>query len=329
MKIKNASCTCSTLRSFQRIFAQQAARGRLSTAVNIVTLPSGSVAMPLASALRSRWLGSPHLGHVPIGALRQKTFQRFDVGVSLSILRQRVQDTLQTLGRTMAVFSTWTRFSPLSSFCTCTAAAILKPSSKRNSSVTGANICGSSAPMMNCPLLSASRKRARASPDMLSGPEHFLKDVGPQIAYLLIAVSHTDLTGDAQPVTRRSTIASMPFASLESRFFFSYLRRVVPPVTRRKFNCTGLARKSIFGQQGTNAPLSTMTSCGIPSTLQRVMKPTIAITDVDVDIGQIIFDGLVFIGCQAVDLIMARNFCQLCPIRCRSHLPYAHALTKN
>ena len=102
--------------------------------------------------------------------------------------------------------------------------------------------------MMNCPLLSASiPENARASPDMLSGPEHFLKHVGPQIAYLPIAVSRTNLTGDAQPVTRRSTLASMPFASLESRFFLSCLCRVVPPVTRRKFNCVGLARKSIFG----------------------------------------------------------------------------------
>ena len=82
---------------------------------------------------------------------------------------------------------------------------------------------------------------------MLSGPERFLKHVGPQIAYLLIAVSRTDLTGDALPVTRRSTIASMPFASLESRVFLSYLCRVVPLVTRRKFNCIGLVRKSIFG----------------------------------------------------------------------------------
>ena len=51
-----------------------------------------------------------------------------------------------------------------------------------------------------------SRKRARASLDMLSGPERFLKHVGPQIiAYLPVAVSSTDLTGDAQPVTRMST----------------------------------------------------------------------------------------------------------------------------
>ena len=128
----------------------------------------------------------------------------------------------------------------------CTAAATLKPSSIRLSSVTGANICGSSAPMMNCPLLSASRKRARASPDMLSGPERFLKQVGPQITYLPVAVSSTKVTGDAQPVTRRSTLASLPFASLESRFFLSCLCRVVPPVTPRKFNCVGLARKSIF-----------------------------------------------------------------------------------
>ena len=59
MKIKNASCTCSTLRSFQRMFAQQAARGRLSTAVNIVTLPSGSVVMPLASAPSVPMVGIP------------------------------------------------------------------------------------------------------------------------------------------------------------------------------------------------------------------------------------------------------------------------------
>ena len=51
-----------------------------------------------------------------------------------------------------------------------------------------------------------SRKRARASLDMLSGPARFLKHVGPQIiAYLPVAVSSTDLTGDAQPVTRMST----------------------------------------------------------------------------------------------------------------------------
>ena len=92
------------------------------------------------------------------------------------------------------------------------------------------------------------KTRARASPDILSGPERFLKQVGPQIiAYLPIAVSSTNVTGDAQPVTRRSTLLSTPFASLESRFCSSYLCRVVPPATRRKFNCVGLARKSIFG----------------------------------------------------------------------------------
>ena len=51
-----------------------------------------------------------------------------------------------------------------------------------------------------------------------------------------------------------------------------------------------------------------MTSRGISSTLQRVMKPTFALTDVHVDIGQLIFDDLLLIGCQAVDLILARNF---------------------
>ena len=91
------------------------------------------------------------------------------------------------------------------------------------------------------------KTRARASLDMLSGPERFLKHVGPHITYLPIAVSSTNVTGDAQPVTRRSTLLSMPFASLESRFCSSYLCRVVPPVTRRKFNCVGQVRKSIFG----------------------------------------------------------------------------------
>ena len=150
MKIKNANYTCSTLRSFQRIFAQQAARGRLSTAVNIVTSASGSVVMPLAS-----------VHSVPVGALRQKTFQRFDVGVSLSILRQSVQDTLQTLGRLNFPHQRgsphWPRFGPLPP------RPFLKPSLKRPSSVTGANIHWSSTPMMNCPLLSASRKRARVT----------------------------------------------------------------------------------------------------------------------------------------------------------------------
>ena len=92
-----------------------------------------------------------------------------------------------------------------------------------------------------------SRKSAHASLDMLSGPERFLKHVGPQITHLPIAVSRADLTADAQPVTRRSTLVSLPFASLESRFFLSYACRVVAPATRRKFNCTGLVRKSIFG----------------------------------------------------------------------------------
>ena len=82
---------------------------------------------------------------------------------------------------------------------------------------------------------------------MLSGPERFLKHVGPHITYLPIAVSRADLTGDAQPVTRRSTIASMPFASLESRVFLSSLCRVIAPTAPRKFNYVGLARKSIFG----------------------------------------------------------------------------------
>ena len=135
----------------------------------------------------------------------------------------------------------WPRFGPLPP------QPFLKPSSKRPSSVTDASIHWSSTPMMNCPFLSASiQENARASPDMLSGPEHFLEQAGPQITYLPIAVSRTDLTGDAQPVTRRSTLVSMPFASLESRFFLSCLCRVVPPETPRKFNCTGLVRKSIF-----------------------------------------------------------------------------------
>ena len=60
-----------------------------------------------------------------------------------------------------------------------------------------------------------------------------------------------------------------------------------------------------------------MISRGISSTLQRVMKPTIALTDVHVDIVQIIFDGLLLIGCQAVDLILVR-----------SHLPQTNAQTK-
>ena len=60
-----------------------------------------------------------------------------------------------------------------------------------------------------------------------------------------------------------------------------------------------------------------MTSRGISSTLQRVMKPTIALTDVHVDIGQIIFGDLVFIGCQVFHLIMVPLFQQLCPIPCR------------
>ena len=38
------------------------------------------------------------------------------------------------------------------------------------------------------------------------------------------------------------------------------------------------------------------------------MKPTIALTDVHVDIGQIIFDGLLLIGCQAVDLVVVPFF---------------------
>ena len=53
--------------------------------------------MTLASAPSVATVGIPHLGHVPVGALRQNAFQRFDVGVSLSILHQSVQDTLQTL----------------------------------------------------------------------------------------------------------------------------------------------------------------------------------------------------------------------------------------
>ena len=51
-----------------------------------------------------------------------------------------------------------------------------------------------------------------------------------------------------------------------------------------------------------------MTSPSISPTLQRVMKPTIASTGVDVDIGQLIFDDLVFIGCQVFDLVMVSLF---------------------
>ena len=102
----------------------------------------------------------------------------------------------------MAEFRTSTRFSTLTSFWPSSAAAILKPSSTKAFLVTGANICWSSAPMMNCPFAQRlnSRKCAHASLDMLSGPERFLKQVGPQITHLPIAVSRADLTGDAQPV---------------------------------------------------------------------------------------------------------------------------------
>ena len=76
--------------------------------------------------------------------------------------------------------------------------------------MTDASIHWSSTPMMNCPLLSASiPENAHASPDMLSGPEHFFEQAGPQITYLPIAVSSTNVTGDAQPVTRRWTLVSL------------------------------------------------------------------------------------------------------------------------
>ena len=60
-----------------------------------------------------------------------------------------------------------------------------------------------------------------------------------------------------------------------------------------------------------------MTSCGISSNLQRVVKPTFALTGVHVAIEQIIFDDLVFIGCQVVDLIMVPLFHHLYSIPCR------------
>ena len=47
------------------------------------------------------------------------------------------------------------------------------------------------------------------------------------------------------------------------------------------------------------------------------MKPTFALTGVHVAIEQIIFDDLVFIGCQVVDLIIVPLFHQLYPIPCR------------
>ena len=202
--------------------------------------------MTLASAPSVATVGIRHLGQVPVGALRQITFQIFDAGAPLSILHQRVQDTLQTLGRTMAEFSTSTRF------CTLASLLGLFRRSHFEAFIEQAFLGFWSQHLL---VVSAddelsfahSRKRARSSPDMLSGPERFLKHVGPHVAYLPIADSRTDLTGDAQPVTRRSTLASMPFASLKSRFFFASLRRMVPPETPRMFNCTGLARKSIFG----------------------------------------------------------------------------------
>ena len=86
-----------------------------------------------------------------------------------------------------------------------------------------------------------SRKRARASLDMLSGPERFLKHVGPQIAYLPIAVSRADLA-----MHSLSRVGRPLLRCLESRVFLSYLCRVIGPAARRKFNCIGLVRKSIF-----------------------------------------------------------------------------------
>ena len=270
MKIKNASSTCSALRSFRRIFAQQAAKERLSTAVGIVSLASGSVVMPLTSAHPVAMVGIPssrssasrrsspdhvpkiRCGRIPVEPIRRSSPEHipkirwaypFRPCINACRTRYRPLDGPWLNFAHRRGSPHWPGFGPLPP------QPFLKPSSKRPSSVTGANICGSSTPMMNCPLLSASIPEiARASPDMLSGPERFLKQVGPQIiAYLPIAVSSTNVTGDAQPVTRRSTLLSTPFASLESRFCSSYLCRVVPPATRRKFNCVGLARKSIFG----------------------------------------------------------------------------------
>ena len=74
MKTKSASCTCSSLRSFRRTFAQQPtwkwkwiltevsrlrSWRRLSTAENIVTSPLGSVVMPLTSAHSVPMVGIP------------------------------------------------------------------------------------------------------------------------------------------------------------------------------------------------------------------------------------------------------------------------------
>ena len=196
--------------------------------------------MTLASAPSVATVGIPHLGHVPVGALRQITFQRFDAGVSLSILHQRVQDTLQTLGRTMAEFSTSTRF--------CTLASLLGRShfeafiekaffgdECQHPLVVDADdeMCVVQRPN--------SRKCARASLDTLSGPERFLKHVGPHITYLPIAVSRADLAMYSLSYGGRPL-----FRCLASRIFFASLCRMVPPATRRKFNCIGLVRKSIF-----------------------------------------------------------------------------------
>ena len=159
---------------------------------------------------------------------------------------------------------------------------------------------------------------------MLSVPERFLKQVGPQIAYLPITVSRSDLA--MHSLSR----GGRPFFPRHSRHWRAdsahhvyaecSLQQPVASLTASDWR-----GKASLEQHGFKAPLSTMTSRGISSLLQRVMKPTFALTDFHVDIGQLIFDDLLLIGCQTVDLILARNFCQLCPIRCRSHLPYAHA----
>ena len=184
--------------------------------------------------------------------------------------------------------------------------------------MTGANIHWSSTPMTNCPLFSASRKRARASPDMLSGPERFLKQVGPQIAYLPIRLAYrphwrctachaeVDPCFDAIRVLGKQILLCMFMSSGPSS-----------NPSQVQLRRTG-AEKASSEQHGSKAPLSTMTTCGISSNLQRVMKPTIALTGVHVAIEQTIFDGFLLIGCQVFDLVMVR-----------SHLPSAHSQTKS
>ena len=123
-------------------------------------------------------------------AVFARTHSKDSMGVSLSTLHQSVHTLHRSLDAPWLCFphrrdsAHWPRFGPLPP------QPFLKPSSKRPSSVTGANIHWSSTPMTNCPLFSASRKRARASPDMLSGPERFLKHVGPQMAYLPIRLAY-------------------------------------------------------------------------------------------------------------------------------------------